>query len=74
MEKKIINVIENLKPYLNSDGGDLEFVELKDNKVYVKVTGNCVNCHMLEYTMKEMVEVAIKEEVPEITEVINVED
>ena len=30
MEKKIINVIENLKPYLNSDGGDLEFVELKD--------------------------------------------
>ena len=74
MEKRIINIIENLRPYLNSDGGDLEFIEFKDNKVYVQVKGNCVNCHMLEYTMKEMVESAIKKEIPEITEVINVEE
>ena len=72
MEKKVINVIENIRPYLRSDGGDIEFIELKDNKVYVKVTGHCVNCHMLEITMKELVEQAIKNEIPEIEEVINV--
>lgn len=74
MKNKIINIIENLRPYLKSDGGDIKFVELKDNKVYVKVKGSCAKCPMLEYTMKEMVERAIKDEIPEIEEVINVEN
>jgi len=74
MESKIIDIIERLRPYLKSDGGDLEFVKVKDNKVYVKVKGNCVNCPMLEHTMKEMIETAIINEIPEIIEVINMEE
>lgn len=72
MEEKVIEVINKLKPFLNSDGGDLEFVKLEDDTVYVKLTGACANCSLIDVTLKEGIEYAIKEEVPSVKKVINI--
>ncbi|MDD2518474.1 MAG: NifU family protein [Bacilli bacterium] len=72
-EEKIINIINELRPFLISDGGNIEFVKLEDNIVYIKLLGACSNCHMVNITLKEVIETAIINEIPEITEVINVE-
>lgn len=71
-KKKIINIIETLRPFLLSDGGNIEFLKLENNKVYIKMMGACSNCEMLDVTLKEVIETAIKEEIPEISEVVNV--
>lgn len=70
-EEIIIDIIEHLRPFLISDGGDVEFVKYEDNIVYIKMRGACANCHMLDLTLKEGIEAAIKSEVPEVKEVIN---
>ena len=74
MEKKeiIIDIIDHLRPFLINDGGDIEFVKYEDNIVYIKMMGACSNCHMLDLTLKEGIEAAIKSEVPEVKEVINI--
>lgn len=72
-EQKIINIIETLKPFLINDGGNIEFVKYENNIVYIKMLGACANCHMLDLTLKEGIESTIKEEVPEVKEVINIE-
>ena len=71
-EQKIIDVIDTLRPFLINDGGNIEFVKLEDDKVYIKMLGACSNCEMLDLTLKEGIEMAIKEEVPDIIEVINI--
>lgn len=71
-EKKIIDIIDKLRPFLINDGGNIEFVKYEDNIVYIKMMGACSNCYMLDLTLKEGIEAAIKEEVPEVIEVINV--
>ncbi len=74
MDKKeiIIDIIDHLRPFLINDGGNIEFVKYEDNIVYIKMIGACSNCHMLDFTLKEGIEAAIKSEVPEVKEVINV--
>jgi len=71
-EKIIKDIIEHLRPFLINDGGDIEFVKYEDNIVYVKMMGACSNCTMLDLTLKEGIEAAIKSEVPEVKEVINI--
>ena len=73
VEKKIIEIIDNLRPYLISDGGDIEFLKFEDNIVYVKMQGACANCMMLDVTIKDGIEATIKDEVPEVKEVIVVD-
>lgn len=68
----IIDIIEHLRPFLMNDGGDIEFIKYEDNIVYIKMTGACANCHMLDLTLKEGIEAAIKSEVPNVKEVINI--
>ncbi|MEG0026383.1 MAG: NifU family protein [Bacilli bacterium] len=70
-EKKIIEIIEHLRPFLLGDGGDIEFIKYEKNIVYIKMMGACSNCQMLDLTLKEGIEMAIKEEIPEVIEVIN---
>lgn len=72
-EKKIIEIINHLRPFLNNDGGNIEFIKYEDNIVYIKMMGACANCHMLDLTLKEGIEATIKEEVPEVKEVINID-
>ncbi|NLL44737.1 MAG: NifU family protein [Mollicutes bacterium] len=71
-EKKIIEIIDKLRPFLVNDGGNIEFVKYENNIVYVKIKGACSNCHMLDITLKDGIEAAIKEEVPEVKEVVNI--
>lgn len=71
-EEKIREIIEKLKPYLINDGGNIEFIKYEDNIVYIKMLGACANCQMLDLTLKEGIESAIMEEVPEVQGVINI--
>lgn len=72
-ELKIIEIINNLRPYLNSDGGDIEFIKYEESYVYIKLYGACINCAYKDYTIQDNIYEAIKEEVPDCKGVINVE-
>ena len=71
-ESKIKDVINKLRPFLINDGGNIEFVKYEDNFVYIKMTGACANCQMLDITLRDGIEAAIINEVPEVQGVINV--
>lgn len=71
-EQKIIEIINRLRPFLMNDGGNIEYVKYEENIVYIRLMGACASCHMLDYTLKQGIEEAIKEEVPEVKEVINI--
>lgn len=68
-EEAVKACIEKIRPYLQHDGGDVEFVSLENDIVYVRVHGACVGCMSLEVTLKDGVEKLILDEVPEIKEV-----
>lgn len=72
MEEKIKELINDLRVYMNMDGGDIEFVKYEDNILYVKLTGACADCMMQDVTLNDNLLNAIKEEIPEIKEIINV--
>lgn len=71
-EQLIIDIINHLRPFLMNDGGDIEFVKYENNIVYIKMMGACSNCSMLDLTLKEGIEAAIKSEVPSVLEVVKV--
>ncbi len=73
VEERIIEEIEKLKPFLQSDGGNIEFVKYEDGKVYVRLTGACAGCSLIDVTLKEGVEEILISEIPEIKEVIKVD-
>ncbi len=70
--EKIINCINMLRPYINADGGDIEFIKYEDKYVYVKFHGACASCGSIDYTIKDVLYNAIKDDVPEVEGVINV--
>ena len=72
MEEKIIEIINDLKPYLNMDGGDIEFLKYEDNIVYIKLLGACTDCLMQDNTINDGLLTMFQEEVPEIKGIINV--
>lgn len=69
MKEKINEVINDLRPFLMNDGGNIELVKIEDNIVYVELQGACQGCPMREITLKEGIEKTILEKVPEIKEV-----
>lgn len=73
IEEKIINEIEKLKPFLQNDGGDIEFVKYEDGNVYVRLTGACQGCSLIDVTLKEGIEEILVSEIPEIKQVIKVD-
>ena len=70
-EEKIKEIIDKFRPFLISDGGNIEFVKYEDNIVYIKMLGACAGCSLIDYTLKDGIFMAIKEEVPEVKEVVN---
>lgn len=70
--EKIIEIIDKLRPFLINDGGNIEFIKFENGIVYIRMMGACADCLMLDYTLKEGIEMAIKDEVPSVIEVINV--
>lgn len=73
MNEKIIEIINGIKPYLNSDGGNIEFIKYEDDIVYVKLTGACGCCSFRNDTIKNGILLTLKNEIPSIKDVINVE-
>lgn len=68
--RKVTNVINQIRPYLQQDGGDIEFIDLTDeNVVNVKLLGACGSCPYSTMTLKNGVESAMKKAIPEIKSV-----
>ena len=71
--EKIKEEINKIRPFLQSDGGNIEFVKFEDGYVYVKLTGACSHCAMIDITLKEGVEEILVNEIPEVKRVIRVD-
>ena len=78
MDKKIINNIEKaldeIRPFLQSDGGNIELVDVKNDTVKVRLLGNCIDCSVNQMTLKNGVEMVIKKHLPNIEKVVNIDD
>lgn len=72
VEDKIKEIIEQIRPYLNMDGGDIEYVKYEDNIVYIKLLGACTDCLMQDNTINEGLLSMFQEEIPEIKGIINI--
>ena len=73
-EQKVIEMLDKIRPFLNSEGGDIEFVKFENGIVYVKMTRHCASCPMIDITLKDNIEMAITAEIPEVIEVKNISD
>ena len=70
LQEKVLNVIEQLRPYLQADGGDIQLVNITDeNVVNVELLGACGSCPYSQMTLKNGVEVAMRKTIPEIKSV-----
>lgn len=72
VEEKIKEMIEQIRPYLNMDGGDIEYLKYEDNIVYIKLLGACTDCLMQDNTINEGLLSMFQDEIPEIKGIINV--
>lgn len=72
--EKINEVLDTIRPYLNSDGGDVEFVRYEDGIVYVRLLGACSHCGMANITLESMVFDALTFEIPEIIKIVNLDE
>ena len=70
-QEKIIEVIDQLRPFLINDGGNIEFIKYENGIVYIRMMGACADCSLIDATLKDGIEAAVKEEVPNVKEVIN---
>jgi Fe-S cluster biogenesis protein NfuA len=72
IRERVLKALERIRPYLQSDGGDIELMEVTDDlSVKVKLTGACHGCPYSMQTLKAGVEQAIMKEVPEIKRVVS---
>ena len=74
IEQKIKKALDKVRPMLQQDGGDVEFVEWdkKTKIVKVRLAGMCVGCPMAAITLKQGIEEEVKKAVPEVKEVVSV--
>ncbi len=71
IEKKIIEVLDKIRPYLENDGGSVKFNRFENGVVYVTLVGACSNCPMASSTLEDGIETALINEIPEVIKVIN---
>lgn len=74
IEVRVREIIDELKPFLISDGGTLDFVNYKDGIVYVSLGGECADCDYLDITLKDGIEQMIMNEIEEVKEVRNINE
>lgn len=73
IEENILKALDEIRPFLQADGGDIELVEIIDNKhVKVALKGACMSCSVNQMTLKAGVETTIKKHAPEIETVVNI--
>lgn len=68
-EQEIIDVIEKIRPYIQRDGGDVEFVSFEEGIVHVRMLGACQDCMSLDDTIKDGIEAILLDEVSGVVEV-----
>lgn len=73
IETKIQNVLNRIRPYLQNDGGDAEFVKFENGVVYVRMLGACIGCGSVDVTIKECIEAILLEEVEGVIGVENID-
>ncbi|MDE6661632.1 MAG: NifU family protein [Anaeroplasmataceae bacterium] len=71
IEDQIKKILNKIRPYLNSEGGDLEYLGFKDGIVYIRMLGACIDCGALDSTLKDGIEALLVENIPEVIEVKN---
>ncbi|AGK98751.1 NifU family protein [Clostridium pasteurianum] len=70
MREKVLKVIEEkIRPYLNSHNGDIELLDIKNGIVKIRLLGQCSGCISAKYTVQDVVETSLRNEIPEIKEV-----
>ena len=75
LKLKVEEALEEIRPFLQNDGGDITLVAIEDGKlVKVRLEGNCVGCSVNQMTLRSGVEMTIKKHAPQIEEVVNVAD
>ena len=72
MKEKVEAVLAKIRPNLQADGGDVELVDVKSGVVRLRLKGACGGCPMAAITLKDVIERALKEEVPGIKQVVAV--
>jgi Fe-S cluster biogenesis protein NfuA len=72
MKEQIIKALSDIRPLLKADGGDVELVDVQDGVVKVRLKGACGSCPMATLTLKNGVERILKEQVPDVKEVVAV--
>ncbi|MEC9108458.1 MAG: NifU family protein [Bacteroidota bacterium] len=72
LKEKVENALEEIRPFLKNDGGDISLIEIKNNTVKVRLEGACTSCSVNQMTLKTGVEMTIKKHAPEIQNVVNV--
>lgn len=70
IEKEIIKVINKIRPYIQRDGGDVEFVRFEDGIVYVRMLGACQGCSSIYDTLEGGIAAILLDEVPGVTKVL----
>ena len=71
--EKIKYELDKIQPFLMSEGGAVEFIKYEGNIVYVKFSGACSNCGLIDVTLKDVIEQLLTNEIPEIKEVRKVD-
>jgi Fe-S cluster biogenesis protein NfuA len=72
MQDKVKEVLDKVRPYLVRDGGNVELVGVEGGTVKVKLVGACAGCPMSKLTLKNGIEKILKQEIPEVKEVVAV--
>ena len=72
-EEKIKEIIDDMRPYLNADGGNIEFIKFENGTAFVRLSAACAHCGLQDSTLQDSILRSLQEEVPEIKEIINVE-
>ncbi len=69
MKEKVQEVLNKIRPSLQADGGDVEFVDVTDGVVKVRLKGACAGCPMSQMTLKNGIEKILKKEIPQVKSV-----
>ena len=72
LKQKVETALEEIRPYLITDGGDITLIDISNNIVKVRLEGACVGCSVNQMTLKNGVEATIKRFAPQIIEVIEI--
>ncbi len=72
MKRKVEAVLAQIRPALQSDGGDVELIDMNEGVVRLKLKGACAGCPMATMTLRHGIERILKEQIPEVKEVIAV--